>query len=100
MLACLLTARIPGFCTVVRFSTRELFERSGQQVSRFGSGPPPARTCLYDFHVASGGKMVEFAGYSMPVQYTSLGIAPSHNHTRNNCSIFDVSHMLQVWKLY
>ena len=38
-------------------------------------------------------------GYSMPVQYSSLGISASHLHTRSHCSIFDVSHMLQtrVW---
>jgi len=40
--------------------------------------------------------MVNFAGYSMPVEYSSLGIIPSHLHTRKNCSIFDVSHMLQT----
>jgi len=39
--------------------------------------------------------MVDFAGYSMPVQYSDLGIGPSHLHTRKHCSIFDVSHMLQ-----
>jgi len=55
----------------------------------------PARTCLYQFHVDNGGKMVDFAGYSMPVQYSSLGIGQSHLHTRQFCSLFDVSHMLQ-----
>jgi len=39
--------------------------------------------------------MVDFAGYAMPVQYSDLGIGPSHLHTRSHCSIFDVSHMLQ-----
>lgn len=39
--------------------------------------------------------MVDFAGYSMPVQYSDLGIGASHLHTRTHCSIFDVSHMLQ-----
>ena len=56
----------------------------------------PARTCLYDFHVENGGKMVDFAGYSMPIEYSSMGIIPSHLHTRKNSSIFDVSHMLQT----
>ena len=56
----------------------------------------PAKTCLYDFHVENGGKMVEFAGYSMPVEYSSMGIIQSHLHTRRNSSIFDVSHMLQT----
>lgn len=39
--------------------------------------------------------MVEFAGWSMPVQYTDSHIN-SHLHTRQHCSIFDVSHMLQT----
>lgn len=39
--------------------------------------------------------MVEFAGWSMPVQYKDSHIS-SHMHTREHCSIFDVSHMLQV----
>ena len=53
------------------------------------------KTRLFDFHRAQGGKMVEFAGWSMPVQYKDSHIA-SHMHTREHCSIFDVSHMLQV----
>ncbi|MDC3347213.1 glycine cleavage system aminomethyltransferase GcvT [bacterium] len=53
------------------------------------------RTALYDLHVARGGKMVPFAGYEMPVQY-SPGILAEHNHTRAKASIFDVSHMGQV----
>uniref|UniRef100_A0A673HGW8 Aminomethyltransferase n=1 Tax=Sinocyclocheilus rhinocerous TaxID=307959 RepID=A0A673HGW8_9TELE len=47
---------------------------------------------------AQGGKMVEFAGWSMPVQYKDSHIN-SHMHTRQHCSIFDVSHMLQT-KVY
>lgn len=53
------------------------------------------KTRLFDFHREQGGKMVEFAGWSMPVQYKDSHIA-SHMHTREHCSIFDVSHMLQV----
>ncbi|XP_037088567.1 aminomethyltransferase, mitochondrial-like [Pollicipes pollicipes] len=53
-------------------------------------------TPLYDFHVAHNGKMVEFAGYSLPVLYGKEGIIQSHMHTRTACSMFDVSHMLQV----
>jgi glycine cleavage system T protein (aminomethyltransferase) len=53
------------------------------------------KTALYDFHVGEGGKMVPFAGYLMPVQYGGLSITQSHLHTRTQCSIFDVSHMLQ-----
>ena len=57
------------------------------------------RTCLYSFHVDNGAKMVDFAGYSMPVEYADQAIIPSHLHTRQKASIFDVSHMLQT-KVY
>lgn len=53
------------------------------------------RTPLYDFHLAHGGKMVAFAGWSLPVQYRDSHVN-SHLHTRQHCSLFDVSHMLQV----
>ncbi|KAI8911489.1 hypothetical protein EDD86DRAFT_245770 [Gorgonomyces haynaldii] len=53
------------------------------------------KTALYDFHVQNKGKMVDFAGWSMPVQY-ELGVLQSHHWTRQNSSIFDVSHMLQT----
>ncbi|XP_072305479.1 aminomethyltransferase, mitochondrial [Eucyclogobius newberryi] len=55
----------------------------------------PRKTPLFEFHRASRGKMVEFAGWSMPVQYTDSHIS-SHMHTRQRCSLFDVSHMLQT----
>lgn len=51
------------------------------------------RTGLYDLHVASGGKMVSFAGYSMPVQYSDLSLVESHKWTREKASLFDVGHM-------
>lgn len=50
-----------------------------------------ARTPLYDWHVAHGGRMVDFAGWSMPVQYTS--IVSEHQATRTRCGLFDISHM-------
>ncbi len=53
-------------------------------------------TPLYDLHVESGGKMVPFAGYSMPVQYP-LGIMKEHLHTREKAGLFDVSHMGQCY---
>lgn len=52
-------------------------------------------TALYDLHVKHGGKMVPFGGFSMPVQYSDLGIGQSHNWTREKASLFDVSHMVQ-----
>jgi aminomethyltransferase len=47
---------------------------------------------LNERHVALGGRMVEFAGYSLPVQYPS-GILAEHSWTREHASLFDVSHM-------
>uniref|UniRef100_A0A8C3FUW6 Aminomethyltransferase, mitochondrial n=1 Tax=Chrysemys picta bellii TaxID=8478 RepID=A0A8C3FUW6_CHRPI len=53
------------------------------------------QTPLHAFHRQQGGKMVNFAGWSMPVQY-ALSHLESHLHTRQHCSLFDVSHMLQT----
>ncbi|XP_076985428.1 aminomethyltransferase, mitochondrial isoform X2 [Tamandua tetradactyla] len=53
------------------------------------------RTPLYDFHLAHGGKMVVFAGWSLPMQYQDSH-TESHLYTRRHCSLFDVSHMLQT----
>jgi aminomethyltransferase len=49
------------------------------------------RTPFYDFHVAMGGKLVDFAGWEMPIMYR--GIIDEHEQTRKSGSIFDVSHM-------
>ena len=56
---------------------------------------PLRRTPLYDLHVANQGKMVPFAGFSMPVQYGDDSISSSHLFTRSHASLFDVSHMVQ-----
>jgi aminomethyltransferase len=53
------------------------------------------RTALYDQHITSGARMVEFAGYEMPVQYP-LGVMKEHLWVRENAGLFDVSHMGQV----
>jgi len=53
------------------------------------------RTPLHALHVASGGKMVGFAGYDMPVQYAT-GVLKEHLHTRLSAGLFDVSHMGQI----
>ena len=53
------------------------------------------KTSFYDYHIAAQGKMVPFAGYLMPVQY-SEGIMQEHLHCRDNAGLFDVSHMGQV----
>ena len=56
---------------------------------------PLKRTPLHALHVASGGKMVPFAGYEMPVQYAA-GVLREHLHTRAGAGLFDVSHMGQI----
>lgn len=57
--------------------------------------PPPQKTPLYDLHIRNGGRMFDFAGYLLPVQYGSTSIIASHLHCRRYGSIFDVSHMMQ-----
>lgn len=53
------------------------------------------RTPLYDAHVAAHGRLVEFAGFEMPVQYTSV-IAET-KAVREAAGMFDVSHMARLW---
>ncbi len=82
--------------------------------STAGAAPPPIRrspadaagspvsdtalktTPLTHLHRELGAKMVEFAGYSMPVQYPQ-GIVAEHQHTRAQAGLFDISHMGQAW---
>jgi aminomethyltransferase len=52
------------------------------------------RTPLYDDHVAAGARIVPFAGYEMPVQYS--GVVDEHTTVRQNVGLFDVSHMGEV----
>ena len=52
------------------------------------------RTCLYDRHVALGALISPFAGFDMPIQYSS--IVEEHEAVRNHCGVFDVSHMGEV----
>jgi aminomethyltransferase len=49
------------------------------------------RTALYDWHVARGARMVDFAGWDMPVQYTT--ITEEHQAVRSGVGLFDISHM-------
>jgi glycine cleavage system T protein (aminomethyltransferase) len=52
------------------------------------------RTPLYDAHVVAGAKLVDFAGWEMPVEYD--GIRAEHLRVRGSCGIFDVSHMGEI----
>lgn len=49
------------------------------------------KTPLHALHVKLGARMVEFAGYDMPIQFE--GVMAEHNWTREHCGLFDVSHM-------
>lgn len=53
------------------------------------------KTPLYNMHVAAKAKMVTFSGYDMPLHF-SQGIMREHKHTREEASLFDVSHMGQI----
>ncbi|HEY6229053.1 MAG TPA: glycine cleavage system aminomethyltransferase GcvT, partial [Verrucomicrobiae bacterium] len=52
------------------------------------------RTPLFEAHQRAGGKLIEFGGWEMPVQYTS--ITDEHLTVRNAAGIFDISHMGEV----
>jgi len=72
-------------------------------VRRFAAATEEVKkTLIFDEHVADGGKMVPFGGYSMPVQYDkkglphTLSIIESTKWTRENASLFDVSHMCSI----
>jgi aminomethyltransferase len=56
---------------------------------------PLKRTPLHALHIAMGARMVPFAGYEMPVQFTA-GVLREHLHTRAASGVFDVSHMGQI----
>ena len=60
------------------------------------STAPPLlrRTALFDRHLAAGAKLVDFAGWEMPVQYE--GVRQEHMAVRQACGIFDVSHMGEI----
>lgn len=52
------------------------------------------RTCLYDKHVKLGALISPFGGFDMPIQYST--IIEEHEAVRNDCGVFDVSHMGEV----
>lgn len=52
------------------------------------------KTPLYNEHIKLNARMVDFAGWNMPIQYTNL--KDEHNATRNHIGLFDVSHMGEI----
>ncbi|XP_058057944.1 aminomethyltransferase, mitochondrial [Anopheles bellator] len=81
---------------MVRHGVRSV-RTSSSLVRGYASEGAPSRTALYEFHQKHGGKLVDFAGYWLPVQYGDQSIIKSHLYTREYGSIFDVSHMLQTY---
>jgi aminomethyltransferase len=88
-------AQLDGPMTVSRraIKIRSPFDNLAPAADRAAlmSTPELLRTPLHDWHVQHGGRMVDFAGWSMPVQYKS--IAEEHQATRNAVGVFDISHM-------
>ena len=58
-------------------------------------GRVPERTALYSLHERLQARLVDFAGYSLPLQYAN-GIKAEHLHVRQEAGLFDVSHMGQI----
>lgn len=58
------------------------------------TGPAGKRTPLYEEHVAGGARMIDFAGFRMPVEYT--GILEEHKAVRSAAGLFDLSHMGEI----
>ena len=56
---------------------------------------PLRRTALHSWHVAHGGRMVDFAGWELPVFYETGALA-EHHGTRESVGLFDIDHMGQV----
>ncbi len=54
----------------------------------------PKKTPFYEFHVKNNGKIIEFAGHLMPIQYE--GIVSEHHAVRTSVGLFDVSHMGEI----
>ncbi len=71
-------------------------ERNAPMLNETGTvdTAPLGRTPLHDLHVECGARMVPFAGYEMPVQFS--GILDEHRQVRAAAGLFDVSHMGQV----
>ncbi|HAU36143.1 MAG TPA: hypothetical protein DCX07_00315, partial [Phycisphaerales bacterium] len=59
-----------------------------------GSLPVPKRTVLFDRHERLGGRIVDFHGWLLPVQYE--GILAEHAHCRRSVVVFDTCHMGQI----
>ena len=64
-------------------------------MSHSPTSAPPVRTTLFDCHLEAGAKMVDFAGWEMPIEYT--GIRKEHEAVRQSAGLFDLSHMGELY---
>lgn len=83
-------------CATIRpqFRGIEPFLRRRRAEAPVSHEAPVRKTPLHAAHVAAGAKMVSFAGWEMPIQYT--GVIDEHVAVRTRCGLFDVSHMGEV----
>jgi aminomethyltransferase len=89
--------------TIARSTPRQCVKLAASTTQQrfFAAAAPPVegaelnRTPLDALHRRNGGKMVPFAGYSMPVLYEGVGVGDSHRFVREKSGLFDVSHMVQ-----
>src|SRR4051794_27141381 len=82
---------------MVRTVAARFIGRGGYPVASPPMSAPPAelrRTPLHGRHAALGARLVPFAGWEMPVQYT--GIREEHLAVREHAGVFDVSHMGEI----
>lgn len=75
--------------------TAGTIQKENCRLSSTSSANKARKTCLYELHVERQGKIIDFSGWLLPVQYRD-SIAVSHLHTRSLASLFDVGHMLQT----
>ncbi len=76
---------------------REAVGRSGVDIlsgMSGGSAPTPRRTPLFEAHRSAGARLIDFAGWEMPVQYA--GVIEEHLAVRSAAGVFDVSHMGEI----
>jgi aminomethyltransferase len=85
-----------GFSAIIAAACRNRRLEAEMSAQAAVLSQPLKRTPLYDAHVEAGARMVEFAGYAMPVQYPD-GILKEHQWTRAHAGLFDVSHMGPAW---
>ncbi|HHV98411.1 MAG TPA: glycine cleavage system aminomethyltransferase GcvT [Clostridiaceae bacterium] len=74
------------------FITPEFIET--EVFKKIEGGDRLKKTPLYDVHIKSGGKITDFGGWALPVQYSS--IIQEHQAVRNSVGLFDVSHMGEI----